>query len=84
MGMKLCNEQWFDSRLTTEEPSHEPISVNMRLDGPSPQWNKNEEECIPFEMEQTNFLDENSGAEDLWDSINASRDKLFFIGYVAG
>jgi hypothetical protein len=65
MGMKLFNEQWFDSRLPTEEPSHEPISVNMRLDGPSPQWNENEEECIPFEMEQTNFLEENSGAEDL-------------------
>jgi hypothetical protein len=84
LGMKLFNEQWFDIRLPTEEPIHEPISVNMRLDGPSSQWNENEEECIPFEMEQTNFLEENSGAVYLWDSINSIIDKLFFIGYVSG
>jgi hypothetical protein len=36
LGVTLFNEQWFDGHLPVDDPSHEHVSVNMRLDGPSP------------------------------------------------
>jgi hypothetical protein len=56
----------------------------MRLDGTSPQWrdeDESQDHDVPIEMAEPG-QDWNATTEDLYNSIAASRDNLFFIGYV--
>jgi hypothetical protein len=82
--VKLFNEQWFYGHLPVDEPSHEHVSVNMRMDGPSPQWrdeDDSQDHDVPIEMAEPG-QDWNATTEDIYDSITASRDKFFFSGYI--
>jgi hypothetical protein len=84
LGVTLFNEQWFDGHLPVYEPSNEHVSVEMRLDGPSPQWrdeDDSQDHDVPIEMAESG-QDWNATTEDLYDNITASTDKLFFIGYI--
>jgi hypothetical protein len=82
----MFNEEWFDGRLPTDEPQYVPIPVSMRLEGPSPQWNDmNQDNAFPqAPVEQMPPAEEHmDDAEDLYEQIQASWDKLFFIQYAA-
>jgi hypothetical protein len=84
LGVKLFNEQWFDGYLPAYEKSQRHVSVNMRLDGPSPQWwgeDDSQDHDVPLEMTEPG-QDCNATTEDIYDSITAGMGKLFFIGYI--
>jgi hypothetical protein len=86
LDVKMFNEEWFDGRLPTDEPQYIPLPVSMRLEGPSTQWNDMYQD-IAFPqapVEQIPPTEEDTDdAEDLYEQIQASRDKLFFIQYAA-
>jgi hypothetical protein len=80
VDIKMLNKEWFNGRLPTDEPQYVPIPVSMRLEGLSPQYN-----ALPqAPVEQMPPAEEDTDdAEDLYEQIQASRDKLFFIQYTA-
>jgi hypothetical protein len=48
LDIKMFNEEWFDGRLSTDEPQYVPIPVSMQLEGPRPQWNdKDHDDALP-------------------------------------
>jgi hypothetical protein len=82
LDVKMFNEEWFDGRLPPDEPQYVPIPVSMQLEAPIPQWNDmDHDNAFPqAPVEQMPPSEENTDdTKDLYEQIQASRDKLFFI-----
>jgi hypothetical protein len=85
LDIKLFNEQWFAGQLPTEDPIYEPVSVVLpyELDQPQLQVNDDEANGATIEEEDIEHAHLMETAEELYDAIQGSTDKLFFIRYAA-
>jgi hypothetical protein len=85
LDIKLCNEQWFEGHLSMVAPTFIPVSMPLIFEAEPPQWQQQQEE---EKESQTEIMNEDEShlpgtAEELYEAIQVSNDKLFLIRYAA-